>query len=285
MKPAAFDYFAPRSVEEVLDLLAAHGEDGKVLAGGQSLVPAMNFRLARPATLIDINRVAALDYLREEDGTLCIGALARHAQFEAPVTSGALGSFLPRVARHIAHLPIRTRGTFCGSLAHADPASEWCLVAAVLDAQFVVASRRGTRRLAPRDYFVGALTTALEPDELLTETHLPLLDNRWRSGFAEFSRRAGDYALAMAAAFLQFENGRIAEARLGIGGAAKCPARITAAEQSLLGTAGGAEARREAGRIAADAIEPLVDVQASADYRRHLVSAMVDRALAQAVAA
>lgn len=285
MKPAAFDYFAPRSADEALDLLAAHGEDGKILAGGQSLVPAMNFRLARPAALIDINRVAALDYLREEDGRLCIGALARHARFETSVAGGALGPFLPRVARHIAHLPIRTRGTFCGSLAHADPASEWCLVAAVLDAEFVAVSCRGTRRLAPAGYFVGALTTALEPDELLAETRLPLLDNRWRSGFAEFSRRAGDYALAMAAAFLRFAEGRVAEARLGIGGAVEHPARIATAEQSLLGTDGGAEARREAGRIAAAAIEPLEDIQASADYRRHLACAMVERALAQAVAA
>ena len=285
MKPAAFDYFAPRTVEEALDLLAAHGDDGKILAGGQSLVPAMNFRLARPAALVDINRIAALDYIREEAGTLRIGALARHARFETPVTSGTLGPFLPRVARHIAHLPIRARGTFCGSLAHGDPASEWCLVAATLDAEFIVASKRGTRNLAPGDYFLGGLTTALEPDELLTETRLPLLDDRWRSGFSEFSRRAGDYALAMAAAFLRIEDGRVAEARLGIGGAAECPARIAAAEQSLVGSDGGAEARREAGRVAADAIEPLQDIQASADYRRQLVRAMVERAVAQAVGA
>src|ERR1700735_4754710 len=116
MKPAAFAYFAPRDVDQALDLLAEHGEDGKVLAGGQSLVPAMNFRLARPAALIDINRVAGLDYVREEDGALRIGALARHAWFEMPVAGGVLGAFLPRVARHIAHGPIRTRGTFCGSL-------------------------------------------------------------------------------------------------------------------------------------------------------------------------
>jgi aerobic carbon-monoxide dehydrogenase medium subunit len=212
MKPVAFRYFAPRALDDALDLLAEHGEDGKILAGGQSLVPAMNFRLARPASLIDINRIAALDYVREEDGRLCIGALTRHARFEKPITGGPLGAFLPRVVRHIAHVPIRTRGTFCGSVAHADPASEWCLVAATLDAELVVVSRRGTRRLRPDDYFVTALTTALEPDELLTEVRLPLFDDRWRSGFAEFSRRAGDYALAMCAAFLRIEDGKIAEA-------------------------------------------------------------------------
>jgi aerobic carbon-monoxide dehydrogenase medium subunit len=246
-------------------------------------VPAMNFRLARPAALIDINRIAALDYVREENVALRIGALARHARFEVPVAGGALAEFLPHVARYIAHLPIRSRGTFCGSLAHADPASEWCLVATTLDAEFVVARCRGTRCLASGDYFMGALTTALEPDELLTEVRLPLLDDRWRCGFAEFSRRAGDYALAMCAATLRVEDSRIVEARIGIGGAADRPARIADAEAVLVGSDGGAEARREAGEIAANAIEPLEDIQASADYRRQLVRAMVDRAVAQAV--
>jgi carbon-monoxide dehydrogenase medium subunit len=282
VKPAAFRYFAPRTVEEALDLLAEHGDDGKILAGGQSLVPAMNFRLARPASLIDINRIAALDYLREEAGALRIGALARHARFERPVASGALGPFLPRVAHQIAHLPIRVRGTFAGSLAHADPASEWCVVAATLDAELVAESRRGTRNLRPDEYFTGALTTALEPDELLTEIRLPLLGDQWRSGFAEFSRRAGDYALAMCAAFLRIEQGRIVEARIGLGGAADRPARIAAAERLLIGSDGGDDAKRAAGDAAAQAIEPLVDVQADAEYRRDLVRAMVNRAVAQA---
>ena len=209
MKPVSFRYFAPRTVDDALDLLAAHGQEGKILAGGQSLVPAMNFRLARPTSLIDINRIDALDYVREQGGELRIGALARHARFEAPVTGGALSAFLPRVARHIGHLPIRSRGTFCGSIAHADPASEWCLLAATLDAELVIVSRRGQRNVRPNEFFVGALTTILEPDELLTEIRLPLLDEGWRTGFAEFSRRAGDYALAMCAVFLRFEEGRI----------------------------------------------------------------------------
>jgi carbon-monoxide dehydrogenase medium subunit len=286
MKPAVFEYFAPRTVEAALDLLAENGDDGKVLAGGQSLVPAMNFRLARPTSLIDINRIDALDYVREEDGALCIGALARHRRFETPVTGGALGGFLPRVAHHIAHVPIRTRGTFCGSVAHADPASEWCLVAATLDAELVIASRRGARRLRPDDYFVTALTTALEPDELLTEIRLPLLDTSWKTGFAEFSRRAGDYALAMCAAFLRVEDGKIVEARVGVGGggAPARPLRINAAEELLIGSDGGADTRRAAGDVAAEAIEPLEDVQASAAFRRDLVRAMVGRALAQAIA-
>jgi aerobic carbon-monoxide dehydrogenase medium subunit len=284
MKPVSFKYFAPRTIDHALDLLAAHGEEGKILAGGQSLVPAMNFRLARPASLIDINCIDALDYVREEGGWLHIGALARHSRFEQPVSGGALSAFLPRVARHIGHLPIRSRGTFCGSIAHADPASEWCLLAATLDVELVILSLRGQRNVRPNEYFVTALTTTLEPDELLTEIRLPLLDDGWRTGFAEFSRRAGDYALAMCAAFLRFEKGRIAEARIGVGGATDRPSRITAAEALLTGTEGGPEIFHVAGNIAAETIDALEDIHASAAYRRDLVRAMVGRALNQACA-
>jgi len=282
MKPVSFRYFAPRRVDDALDLLATHGQEGKILAGGQSLVPAMNFRLARPTSLIDINRIDALDYVREEGGELRIGALARHARFEAPVTGGALSTFLPRVARHIGHLPIRCRGTFGGSIAHADPASEWCLLAATLDAELVIVSRRGQRNVRSNEYFVTALTTTLNPDELLTEIRLPLLDDGWRTGFAEFSRRAGDFALAMCAAFLRFEDGCIVEAKIGLGGATDRPSRIAAAEAVLTGTDGAPDIFREAGNIAAETIDPLEDIHASATYRRDLVRAMVARALNQA---
>src|SRR5262249_22826905 len=254
MKPVAFRYFAPGTVDEALDLLAAHGEDGKILAGGQSLVPAMNFRLRLPASLIDINRIAALDYVLADGSKLRIGALARHARFETSIANGALSVLLPRVARYIGHLPIRSRGTFCGSIAHADPASEWCLLAATLDAELVVVSRRGQRSLRPNEYFIGALMTTLEPDELLAEIRLPMLDNAWRTGFAEFSRRAGDFALAMCVAFLRFDDGRIAEARLGIGGATDRPSRIAAAEAVLTATEGAPDIVREAGNIAAETI-------------------------------
>src|SRR5436190_1398740 len=205
MKPAAFRYFAPRTLDEALDLLAEHGEEGKVLAGGQSLVPAMNFRLAQPASLIDINRIGALDYVREEQGAFCIGALARHARFEAPVAEGALSGFLPRVARHIAHLPIRVRGTFGGSLAHADPASEWCLVATALDADIVAVSKSGSRTIAARDFFSGIMSTALKADELLVEVQFPILSADTRFGFREFSRRPGHFAIAMALATYRLE--------------------------------------------------------------------------------
>src|ERR1700730_18063244 len=185
MKPVSFKYFAPRTVDDALDLLATHGEEGKILAGGQSLVPAMNFRLARPPSLIEIHRIDSLVYVRQCGGERRMGALARHARFEAPVTGGALSALLPRVARHIGHLPIRSRGTFCGSIAHADPASEWCLLAATLDAELVIVSRRGQRSVRPNEYFVTALTTTLEPDELLTEIRLPLLYDNWRHGLFE----------------------------------------------------------------------------------------------------
>jgi carbon-monoxide dehydrogenase medium subunit len=283
MKPVSFRYFAPRTVDEALDLLAEHGQEGKILAGGQSLVPAMNFRLARPTSLIDINRIDALDYVGKEGAELRIGALARHAHFEAPVAGGALCAFLPRVARYIGHLPIRSRGTFCGSIAHADPASEWCLLAATLDAELVIISRRGQRKVRPNAYFVTALVTTLEPDELLTEIRLPLLDDGWRTGFAEFSRRAGDFALAMCAAFLRFEHGLVVEARIGVGGATDRPSRIAGAEALLTGTEGGPSIIREAGNIAAETIDPLEDIHASAEYRRDLVRAMVGRALNQAL--
>jgi aerobic carbon-monoxide dehydrogenase medium subunit len=283
MKPVSFRYFAPRTVDDALDLLTEHGQEGKIIAGGQSLVPAMNFRLARPASLIDINRIDALDYVREDGGELRIGALARHARFEAPISGGALSAFLPRVARHIGHLPIRSRGTFCGSIAHADPASEWCLLAATLDAELVIVSRRGQRSARPNEYFVTALTTTLEPDELLTEIRLPVFDDAWRTGFAEFSRRAGDYALAMCAAFLRFEDGRIVEARVGVGGATDRASRIAAAEAVLTGTDGAPSILREAGNIAGETIDPLEDIHASVAFRRDLVRAMVGRALGQAL--
>src|SRR5580700_5760384 len=261
MKPASFRYHAPKTIEEALAMLAEYApDDGRVLAGGQSLVPTMAFRLARPHHLVDINGIADLRRLASENGRLAIGAGVRHQAFHRPVVAAPLGDLLAAVMRHIAHYPIRARGTFCGSVAHADPASEWCLVAATLDAELVIASRRGTRALRADAFFVTALTTALEPDELLSEIRLPLLDAGWQSGFAEFSRRAGDYALAMCAAFLRVEDGRVVEARVGIGGATDRPTRIAAAEAALIGSDGGAEIRREAGDIAADAIDPLEDV-------------------------
>jgi carbon-monoxide dehydrogenase medium subunit len=259
-------------------------QDGRVLAGGQSLVPIMAFRLARPAHLIDINTVAGLDVLAVRDEVLHIGALARHAAFHRPAQDGPLGAMLAAVARHIAHYPIRLRGTFCGSLAHADPAAEWCLVAATLDAELVALSARGEQRLTARDFFRGAMATALALDELLAETRLAALPVDTRFGFEEFSRRAGDYALAMALVVLRIEGGLIAGPRIGIGGAEAMPRRIEAAEAAVSGRRPGEAVFREAAAAAAAAIDPIEDAQTNAQYRRELVGAMVYRALAQACA-
>lgn len=284
MKPAAFIYHAPRSLDEALALLAEHGDEGKLLAGGQSLVPAMNFRLARPAVLIDINRIAALDFLTGQDGWLRIGALTRHVAFERPVAAGPLGALLPQVAHHVAHLPIRVRGTFAGSLAHADPAAEWSLVATTLGAEIVARSSAGERTLAADGFFRTAFTTALRPDELITEVRLPQLGVDWRCGFMEFSRRKGDFALAMALAALRLEGDRIADARIGIGGAEHRPLRIEAAEQMLVGATASPKVLAEAGAAAAAALEPVEDIHASAEYRRDLAEVMTRRALQGALA-
>jgi carbon-monoxide dehydrogenase medium subunit len=285
MKPASFAYHAPNTIAEAVALLGELAvDDGRILAGGQSLVPAMAFRLARPAHLIDINAIGALDRLVAVDGRLIIGARVRHAAFHRPVIDGPLGRLLSDVVRHIAHYPIRLRGTFCGSLAHADPASEWCLVAAALGAEMVATSARGTRMIAARNYFAGIMTTALREDELLEEVRLPLIPTGARFGFYEFSRRAGDYAIAMALVAFGLKDGVITEPRVGVGGAEPCPRRIAEAERALVGRAPEAAAFRAAAEAAADAVDPLEDIQSSAAYRRDLVRAVTRRACERAIA-
>jgi carbon-monoxide dehydrogenase medium subunit len=285
MKPAAFDYAAPATLAEAIGLLAAHGDEAKLLAGGQSLVPAMNFRLARPGMLIDLNGVAGLDFLRETPGALHIGALTRHARFHRPVCDGPLGRLLARVVANIAHYPIRQRGTFGGSLCHADPASEWCLVAATLDAVMVVQGPEGAREIAAADFFRGTFTTALAPDEILTEVRLPRLAEGWGTGFCEFSRRKGDFALAMALAAIRIEGGRIAEARLGLGAVADHARRMPEVEAVLVGQPATAETFARAAAAARDNVDPSADIHGSAEYRRDLAGTMVARALAEAAAA
>src|ERR1700761_2302008 len=271
MKPAAFRYHTPKTIDEAVALLAeVAAEDGRVLAGGQSLVPTMAFRLAKPGHLIDINGVAALKRIAVENGKLVIGACVRHAAFHEPVCEGPLGTLLSDVVRHIAHYPIRNRGTFCGSLAHADPASEWCLVLAALDGEVVAKSARGERVIAARDFFKGVMTTALRDDELLIEARLPILAADMRCGFNEFSRRAGDYALSAALGCYHVEGGNIVEPRLAVGGAEVNPPRIPEAEQALIGTIPGDHAFRAAAQAAAAAIDPMVDITTNAEFRRDL---------------
>jgi aerobic carbon-monoxide dehydrogenase medium subunit len=285
VKPAPFAYHRPATVDDAVRLLAELApQDGRVLAGGQSLVPIMAFRLARPAHLIDINAIAGLDRLAVRDHVLGIGARVRHADFHHPPGNTAFGSMLATVAGHIAHYPIRVRGTFCGSIAHADPAAEWCVVAAMLDAELVAVGPGGERTIAARDFFRGAMETALAPDELLVETRLSLPRDDARFGFAEFSRRPGDYALVMALAGLHVDGGLIAAPRIGLGGAEARPRRIAAAEAVLQGQKPSPELFRAAAAAGAAAIEPLEDPETDADYRRELAAAMIYRSLVQACA-
>ena len=283
MKPAAFRYHAPKTVDEAVAALAAvAAEDGRVLAGGQSLVPTMAFRLAKPAHLVDINGVEALRRLTVADGKLVVGACVRHAAFERPVCEGPLGALLADVVRHIAHYPIRTRGTFCGSLAHADPSSEWCLVLAALDGEVLAKSVRGERVIAAREFFAGIMTTALDDDELLLEARLPLLPADARCGFYEFNRRAGDFAMAAALAVFRVEDGVIVAPRLAVGGAEPVPRRIAEAEDVLAGAAPGATAFDAAAAAAALAVDAMEDATTTAEFRRDLVRAVTRRALERA---
>ena len=285
MKPAPFRYHAPKTVEEAVETLAEVApDDGRVLAGGQSLVPIMAFRLARPAHLVDINGVEALNRLAVENGKLCIGACVRHAAFHTPVVQGPLGRLLATVVRHIAHQPIRTRGTFCGSVAHADPASEWCLVVAALDGEMVAQSTAGTRVIPARDYFRGIMTTALKEDELLTEVRLPILPDDTRCGFYEFSRRAGDFALAMALATFRLLDGLIVDPHVAVGSVEARPRRIAQAEGALVGRAPERATFEAAAAAAEAAVDPLDDIITGADYRRDLTRSITRRALERAAA-
>jgi aerobic carbon-monoxide dehydrogenase medium subunit len=284
MKAAAFEYHAPRGLRAATDLLARHGDqDARILAGGQSLVPAMALRLAAPAHLIDINGVDELGRLTlSRQGGLEVRACVRHAAFQRPVEPGPLGALLSTVVRYIAHYPIRTRGTMCGSLANADPASEWCLVAATLDAELTAISSRGSRSIRAHDWFRGLMTTALGPDEMLLQARFKALapDHLW--GFQEFSRRAGDFALAMALVTFRVESGVIAEPRVGVGAVEASPRRIARAEEILRGAKPSRELYAHAAKVAAESVDPLTDARYDAAYRRDLTRTMTLRALNEA---
>lgn len=283
MKAGSFQWHPARSADEAVALLAEYApQDGRVIAGGQSLVPSMALRLAFPSHLIDINGVEEFARVRVEGGELVIGACVRHAAFHAPVEPGPLGRLLTQVVHNIAHDPIRQRGTFCGSLANADPASEWCLVAATLGARMVARSVRGERVIEASEWFQGIMTTALEEDELLAEVRLPLLPAGSRAGFYEFSRRAGDYALAMALVSWRDEGGTMREVRIGTGSVEVQPRRIAAAEALLEGRTATAESIGEAAAAVSAAVDPLEDFHTSAGYRRDLIGTAVRRAFAQA---
>ena len=276
MKPAPFRYHAPASVGEALATLAEFGpQDGRVLAGGQSLMPVMALRLARPAHLVDINNVAGFDRLAVADGLLCIGPCVRHVALGVGAAPGVLGRLLGDVQRHIAHLPIRQRGTFCGSLANADPSSEWCLLAVTLGADMVLSRQGGERRVAAADFVIGIMTTALEPEEMLTEVRVPLLTEASRAGFFEYSRRAGDYAQAMAMAVYELRKGVCANPRIGLGAIEDRPRRLASVEAVLDGQRPSAALFQAAAAACRADLRPMDEDP----YRLDLAEAAIRRAL------
>ena len=225
MKPAPFAYVRPESLPQATAALSQFADEGKILAGGQSLLPLMNFRLARPEALIDIGGLDELSGIRASGGSIVVGALTRHLDLERCQLSGPLGSLIRVSAKYVGHLPIRTRGTFGGSVAHADPASEWCMLTALLDGSVTAVSVSGERQIAARDFFETFFTTALRPDELLTAVTLPLLGDTYRVAIAEFSRRAGDFAVVAVMVACTMNGGTLGEARVCFGGVADRPAK------------------------------------------------------------
>lgn len=282
MKAPPFEWHRPASLADAVAILAdVAPRDGRILAGGQSLLPAMALRVARPPHLVDINGIPELAALDPGGGTLRIGATVRHAAFHAAAAPGPLGALMATVVRHIAHWPIRNRGTFCGSLCHADPASEWALAAVVLGGEMAILSLRGARHMPAAGFLRGPLETALAADEMLTGVTLSLLPPDARFGFEEVARRAGDFAQAMALAVLRLDaHGLIAEPRIGVGGVEAVPRRLSDVEALVVGKAPSAALFAEAGKAAAAMIDPMED----ASYRRTLVRAVVARALGRAAA-
>src|SRR5215467_13515611 len=235
MKPAPFSYHRARSAEEAVSLLAELGDDAKLIAGGQSLVAMMNFRLARPAALVDISRLAELRYVRADDGELRIGALALHRDLERLADPGVLAGFgmLPRAARYIGHYAIRAAGTFGGSIAHADPAAEWCMAALLFDAEVLARGPCGERVIPVSSFFKGFLETELSADEMITEVRLPV--PRPGAAICEFARRHGDFAIVAAAAAVDSDRGVCRYARVVLGGVGSTVERAAGAEATLIG--------------------------------------------------
>ncbi len=285
MKPSSFTHHEVGSIDEAVAALARFSaEGGRILAGGQSLVPMMAFRLAQPTHLIDINRIPGLDRPRLEAGELVIPACVRHAGFHQQVIPGPLGDMLATVVRHIAHVPIRNRGTFCGSIAHADPSAEWPVVLVALDGVVVARGVAGTREIPAAAFFQGIMTTALAEHEMLTEIRLPNAAAGQRYGFCEHARRAGDYAQAIALAGWRISEGVIRQARLAIGGVEPTPRRLPAVEALLDGHAPNDALFSEVADAVAHCVTPMEDPQVSASLRRDLLRATTRRALQRACA-
>ncbi|VTU46567.1 Caffeine dehydrogenase subunit beta (plasmid) [Variovorax sp. SRS16] len=286
MKPPVFDYFAPTSLDEALHLLDLHGEGARPLAGGQSLMPALNFRLAAPSALIDLNGIEALSGVRvEADGSLVAGAMTRHRFFE---TSPLIRERLPLVhhAMHlVAHVAVRNRGTIGGSLCYSDPSAEWPALCLACEAQMVMQGLAGVRRLPARDFLINMFATALAPDEILTEVVFPAWPPTRRWGFQEVSRRKGDFAIVGAVCVLDIDaDGLCESARIVVFGATDSPVVLPEAAAELQGHRPDPDRVHRAALHARDAIECRSDLHASADYRSELVQALTTRALLQALA-
>lgn len=283
MKPPNFLYAAPRSLDEALTLAATHGSDAMILAGGQSLVAAMNSRYAAPGVLIDLNRVCELSFIHREDDRLHIGAMTRHRALEFSREALEAEPLLARVACEIGPLAIRNRGTIGGSIAHAHPAAEWPLLAVTLDAHLTLRSASQSRSIAAREFFIGPFRNAANDDEILTEISFPTARSGSRFGFRELSRRPSDLPIVAVACRISLnESGECCAATLAVGGADEVPRHIGAVEQILIGTRGESSVLREAADLAAKAITPRNDVHASASYRRRMVAVITRRSLEDA---
>jgi aerobic carbon-monoxide dehydrogenase medium subunit len=283
VKPARFEYFCPRTVDEAVDLLAQYGDEGKVLAGGQSLVPLMNMRLARPAVIIDINRIDGFGDLRDQNGILRFGALTRQRAAERSPVVAARCPLLRDALRLVGHAQIRNRGTLGGSIAHADPASELTAILSALDGEVTARSARGTRTIAAADLFVTYLTTALDPRELIVEIRIPALSPGAGWSWMEIARRHGDFALAGVGVVLAIRRGTITEARIALTGVGPTPVRAGAAERLLVGHAPSDPLWTEAAEVVRTAVTPDGDIHASAEYRKHVAGVLTQRALREAL--
>ena len=284
MKPAPFEYFRPRSLDEALSLLAEHGSDAKPLAGGQSLIPAMNFRLATPAVLVDLNELRELSHISDVDGEIRIGGMVRQRATECNELVAERAPLLAETMPHIAHPAIRNRGTIGGSLAHADPAAELPAVMLALKATLVVKSKSETREIPSGDFFVGLFSTSVQTGELLTEIRIPPPVARSGYSFQEISRRHGDFALVGVAAAVQLDGkGRCEDARVALLSVGDRPVLAEEASKALIGQAPSVESIRAAADAAATRdIDPSSDIHASARYRRQLANVLTRRVLERA---
>tara|TARA_R110000787_G_scaffold22903_3_gene66145 strand:+ start:2811 stop:3683 length:873 start_codon:yes stop_codon:yes gene_type:complete len=283
MKPARFVHFSPTSLAEALSLLAEHAPEARVIAGGQSLVPVMNFRLGRPPVLIDLNRIPDLAYIRDDGAALAIGAMTRQRTIENSALVRSAVPLLHQATLNIGHLPIRSRGTIGGSIANADPAAEYPATVLALDCELIVQKQGGTRRIAAADFFEGVLSTAIEPDEILTEIVVPKTPAHSGSAFVEIARRKGDFALAGVAAQVTLSGEAATSVKLAACGVGPGPVRLSGAEAVILADGLSDAALKAGARAAAAEVEPEGDLHGTEVYRRRLTAAMTYRALVQAL--